>query len=480
MVTEGTVIPCEFIEIDRLVDGQKISAFTVRIVLLSLLVQCSDGFDLAAMAYAAPGLIRDWHIAPASLGPIFSAGIVGMAVGGPLFGYIGDRFGRRIAIIFATIIYGLFSLSITVTHSLHAVLILRFVSGVGLGGLLPNTVALNAEFAPKRIRATLIIIMFMGLAVGGILPSLVATTLESDFGWRAFFVVGGVGPLALAVFLYFFLPESIKFLVMKNRTSSRVIKLAAQIRPDLGITTQTRFTFPQHREGVDSFSPALLFADGLRWITPLVWLLFITALMVNFFVNSWMPTLFRASGLSINQTALTQAMYYVGGITGGLVMSRLVDRWGIAAIAVFFVAGCPVVAAIGTPGLTHAALMGIVFLTGACVLGSQLGLNAVTGMIYPTNIRSKGAGWASAIGRFASITGPIVGGWLIERHTPLQHLFLAPLVPLIIGSFSALVLLYLCFVRFDGLRLDEVPSSTAAADNPLLNIQPKENPKWKV
>ena len=391
-----------------------------------------------------------------------------VALGGPLLGYIGDRFGRRTAILLSTIIYGLFSLLIVAATNLHTMLILRFISGVGLGGLLPNTVALNAEFAPKRLRATLIIMMFMGLAVGGILPSVVATTLQAKFGWHAFFIVGGVAPLLLSVVLYTMLPESIKFLVNRKGDSVEATQLAAQLRPDLWITDKTRLLISVAGRGADTFSPALLFSSGLAWITLLVWLLFSAALVVNFFVNSWMPTLFRASGLSSDQTAVTQACYYVGGIVGGLVISQLIDRWGIVAIAAFFIMSCPVIASIGTPGLSHLALMGVVFLTGACVLGSQLGMNAVTGMIYPTSIRSKGAGWASAIGRAVSTAGPLAGGWLIARHTSLPRLFLAPLVPLFVGSVGALLLLYLCFRRFRGFRLGETAASAGdpfAADH---------------
>ncbi|WP_158914735.1 MFS transporter [Caulobacter sp. S45] len=449
------------LDIDQLVDGQKLGPLVIRIVLLSLLVQCGDGYDLATMSYAAPELIHAWHFPPAKLGPVFGAGIIGMAVGGPIFGYIGDRFGRRVAIIASTLIYGLFSLLTVTAHSLDTVLWLRFIAGVGLGGLLPNTVALNAEYAPKRLRATLIIVMFMGLAVGGIIPSIVATTLHR-YGWPAFFYVGGIAPLLMAVVLFFWLPESIKFLVTRRPGSSEAAQLAAQIRPDLRITAQTQLTVATPPRGAHSVSPALLFADGMGGITLLVWVLFIAALMVNFFVNSWMPTLFRAEGLTNNQTAVTQAAYYVGGISGGLLISRLVDRFGIVAIAAYFIVSCPVVAAVGTHGLSHLALTGIVFLTGATVLGSQLGMNAVTGMIYPTAIRSKGAGWASAVGRAASVAGPMIGAALIAKHTPLPKLFLMPLVALLPGSVAALLLLALCRKRFHGLRLSE----TAAASTP--------------
>lgn len=459
----------QIIELAKLVDGQRFGWFNARIVLLSLLVQISDGYDLAAISYAAPGLIRDWHIAPSTLGPIFSVGIIGMAAGGPLFGFIGDRYGRRTAIILAMLIYGLFSLATIATSTLDEVLPLRFITGVGLGGLLPNTIALNAEFAPKRMRATLIIIMFLGLSVGGILPSVVATLFEVSHGWRVFFLVGGIGPLVLVALVYFLLPESIKFLGARGDSRAEIVGLAQRLRPDLVIEPDAEFILPpEQRKGKSSISPALLFGDGLGWITFLVWLLFVADLMVNFFVNSWMPTLFSAAGMSIQQTAMTQAMYYVGGITGGLTISRFVDKWGFAAITVFFVIGCPVVASIGMPGLSQPALMGVVFLTGVCVLGSQQALNAVTGMIYPTAIRSKGAGWANAVGRLGSITGPLIGGWLIARHSPMQELFLAPLIPLTIGAGAAFTAMILCHRRFRGLHLDETaaPSAPSRARTP--------------
>ena len=175
--------------------------------------------------------------------------------------------------------------------------------------------------------------------------------------------------------------------------------------------------------------------------------------MANFFLNSWMPTLFQDSGLSVRQTALTMAMFYAGGIAGGITISRLLDKRGLAAIGASFLLGCPVVAAIGIPGLSHLLLSVAVFFAGFCILGNQLGLNAVSGLLYPTAIRSNGVGWANAIGRFGAIAGPMIGGWLIGRHLPLPRLFLVPLAPMIVGAVASFVLLRICFRLFGGRRL---------------------------
>jgi AAHS family 4-hydroxybenzoate transporter-like MFS transporter len=456
------------IDITQIVDEQNIGVLVVRIVFLTFLVQLADGYDLAAMSYAAPAMVHAWHFKPSDLGPLFSASLVGMLFGAPLLGYAGDRFGRRQAIIWGTITYAVASLGMLAAGNFTALLTLRFVCGIGLGGVMPNTIALNAEFAPKRLRATLIILMFMGVTVGGALPALVSSGFERSFGWESYFVVGGVVPLAIAVALYFYLPESIKFLSLHKRGRSQVLRLARALRPDLVIPAEAEFLIPASRDE-GGVLPVQLFRNGMHWITPLVWFLFVASLMANFFLNNWMPTLFRARGFSVDETSVTQASYYVGGVLGGLVTSRLLDRWGIMALVVLFVLGCPVVAAIGLPAQSHWTLTFTVFMAGFSLLGIQLGLNAVSGLIYPTAIRSKGAGWMHGIGRFGAISAPLIGGWLITLGFSQQALFSVPSASLGIGVVAAVVLARFCNARFKGSTLGEL-----AIGKPIAMILPSE------
>ena len=442
------------VTVAQIVDEQKVGVLVWKIVFLTFLVQLADGYDLAAMSYAAPPLVRAWNLKPSELGPLFSAGLVGMLFGAPMLGYAGDRFGRRWAIIVGTVIYGLATLGMLAVGNVNEMLVLRFICGVGLGGVMPNTIALNAEFAPKRLRATLIILMFMGVTVGGALPALVSSFLEHSYGWPAYFIVGGAAPLVITVALFFFLPESIKYLALHEHRRQEALGLARKLRPDLVIHPEAELQMPiSHNAG--SVLPGQLFKEGLQWITPLIWFIFVASLMANFFLNNWMPTLFRARGLSIDETAVTQASYYVGGVLGGLLISRLLDRWGIAAVATFFIIGCPFVAAIGFPQQSHWVLTLTVFMAGFSVLGIQLGLNAVSGLIYPTAIRSKGAGWMHGIGRFGAISAPLIGGWLIAMQLSQQALFLAPAIPLAFGAVAAIVLARLCMKRFRGPRIEE-------------------------
>lgn len=451
------------IDITRLVDEQRIGLFGLGIILLSFLVMFSDGYALAAAAYAAPSIVRQWHLNRAVMGPVFSASLLGMLFGAPILGYLGDRFGRKGAILFGCLLYGISSLAIVESHTLHQLIALRFISGIGLGGLPPNTIALNAEFAPKRARATMIVFMFMGITVGGILPGAINAYLP-QYGWQRLFFIGGVFPIAVAIAAFFLLPESIKFLVLRN-AHARVAKLARRLSPGISIAPDTRFSIEEKPSS--GFSIRLIFADGRAWMTPLLWIVFFSNLMANFFLNSWMPTLFQDLGLSVRQTSLTMAMFYFGGIAGGITISRLLDKRGLAAIGMSFLLGCPIVAAIGTPGLSRNLLMVTVFFAGFCILGNQLGLNAVSGLLYPTAIRSNGVGWANAIGRFGAISGPMIGGWLIGRHLPLQRLFFVPVAPMALGAVGSFALMRVCFKMFGGRRLEAegrtLPSVSAKA-----------------
>jgi AAHS family 4-hydroxybenzoate transporter-like MFS transporter len=449
------------LDITKLIDEQKVGAFTTRVVIISFLIMLFDGYDLLAASYGAPALVADWHIQPAQLGPVFSVSPFGMVLGAPLLGWFGDKFGRRRAIIFGALLFGGLSLACATATTIPQLMAYRFVTGIGLGGMMPNITALNAEFAPKRLRATLVVVMFSGVAVGGSLPGLVVASLPS-YGWQGLYVIGGVVPLALALVIYFQLPESIKFLCLTRQKDAqqRIAAIVNRLRPDLRIAPDTVFVTSEGKSTA-AIPVTELFEGGLKWITPLLWSLFIINLMINYFLYSWMPIVFRSSGFSSSQAALTTACYYVGGVLGGVVVSRFIDQRGLVPVTLFFLAGCLFVSGIGLPNLPAAAVSAFVFAGGFCVLGVQLGLNAASGLIYPTRIRASGAGWAMGMGRFGGIVGPMLGAWLISMKLPTFKLFLAPAVPLALGALLCLILVHLCRQRFHGDRLDEAAALAA-------------------
>jgi AAHS family 4-hydroxybenzoate transporter-like MFS transporter len=450
----------KFIDVSRLVDEQPFRLFHFQLVVLAMLAMIFDGYNLQAIGFAAPGLVKMWHVNRATLGPVFSASVIGMLFGAPLLGWVGDKIGRRRVIITGVLIYGGFTLVSYWAQTEQQLIFLRFLTGLGLGGVPANTIALIAEYTPKRIRGTLIMITQIGITIGSLLPAVISGTLEHDYGWRVQFLVGGLLPIAIGVLLVFLLPESLKFLVATQKSSAKVLKFARALDPSL---TDSDYQFLLPRNTVptgERFGMKQLFASGLQYITPVIWSIFIIILIGNFFLHSWMPILFRDEGLSIQQTATTAAMFDVGGIVGVLLVSHVLDKYGMVSLVAMFVLACPAVAAIGLIGQSVPLLSLVIFVAGFCMVSITLGINTVAGLIYPTEIRAKGVGWAYGIGRIGSIIGPMAGGWLIGMKLPITSLFLLLMIPMAIGIILSLVLLRLFYQRYNGLKLDDKPTPT--------------------
>jgi AAHS family 4-hydroxybenzoate transporter-like MFS transporter len=430
------------INITRLVDAAKLRPFHLWLAFWCLLAMMADGFDLLNASIAGPALIKEWGIDRAALGPVFSASLVGFFVGAPFFGYLGDRYGRRLAIISSLFFIGITTLACAFARDLQELLWLRFLSGLGLGGVLPNVIALNGEFTPKRLRATMLVIMSMGISLGGAVPGLVGNTLMPTYGWPVIFVVGGIIPIVIGLCAIFALPDSIKFLVLRGGKSAEVGRLARRLDPSVVISPQTRFTLDAAEgSGQTRGSPKALFRDGWAKITVLVWVIFVLNLMANNVMNAWLPMIVQTGGHGATAGAYAGTLYQLGGAVGGLVVGFLLDRFGLRAFVPLFVLAVPVVALTGTPGISVGVLLTMTFFTGCVVTGMQNGLNAGAGLIYPTSLRANGVGYALGIGRVGSIAGPLLGSLLVSTGMPTSAFFYVTAVgPLLCAVFCALLM----------------------------------------
>ncbi len=424
------------IDITDYVDARRFNAFNIQLLVLSFLVVLIDGFDITVAAFAVPDLIKAWNAPAADFGPVLAASLFGILAGSPMFGFIGDRYGRKAAIVVSYVIFGVFTFLSAWSVSIAQLAAFRFVAGIGIGGVLPNIVALNAEFAPRRLQATAVIVCFTGVAFGGSLPGPVAAFLMPTHGWPILFYLGGIVPLIVAVAIALWLPESIRFLALKNR-QSEIATLVRRMDPQTAPASVQEFTVREKRK----LPLKYLFTGDLAIMTPLLWLLFALNLMAYFFLVSWMPTLLSSANIPIGMAALATAVLQLGGVIGSWTIALPTDRYGMAPITVLFVAGIPIIAAIGYLGLQSLPiLMLIVFCAGFCTLGIQMGLNAISAILYPTALRSTGSGWAFGVGRVGSILGPIVGGLLISR-LPVQQLYLVAAIPFVVGAVLAFVLM---------------------------------------
>jgi AAHS family 4-hydroxybenzoate transporter-like MFS transporter len=434
-----------------MLDERGIGAFHIKLIIWSLFIVLIDGYDIGAIAFALPSLIRDWHLSPRDVGPVLSASLVGILFGSAIFGFVGDRYGRKAALISANLVFGIFTLIAAYASSLTELTALRFLAGLGIGGIIPNVIAINAESAPRRLRATMAIIAVGLVPIGGAIPGFIAATLVPSYGWQILFLIGGIVPILIAVCGFFGLPESIKYMTLHEKHRADMEKLVHQIRPDFVIPTNARFVI-EDEKNFAGFNPSYLFQDGLGLITPLLWLVFALNLMGYFFLASWTPTLLvTAAHLPPAVGALTGATMQVGGTVGALLLCRWIDKRRFAAIAILFVLAVPVVGSVGWFGITsQTSLMIAAFFAGFLVLGIQSGINVSGALIYPTSLRSNGSGWELGIGRFGSIVGPLLGAAFIAL--PVEQLYMWAAVPFAVGA-------VICFIvyRLNEARLKERP-----------------------
>lgn len=435
------------IDVDRLVDEQKLTRFNWMLVFWCFIITLIDGYDITAAPAAGPFFVREWHLAsPAALTFAFSATNFGVLFGAPLFGWIGDRYGRRPAINLSLVTFGLFTLIIVFVNSVEHLSWARFLTGFGIGGVIANTIALNAEMAPARVRATLIILMFTGTTLGGIFPPIVANTLAPIYGWQIIFWIGGILPFVIAVLCWLFVPESIKFLALvpARRDEAIAVAVAGKMQPGFTMGPDDRFASGSQNAAKARFAD--LFAGKLAVITPLLWLLFAINLMVFYFVNVWMQTIITPAIVKAGGSAATaqnaSLMFQLGGSICALVMCRFVDRMGLRPVIVLILLGIPATAAIGYVA-TSPWLVWVTFASGFCLLGIQFGLNATAGIIYPTHVRSLGVGYAFGIGRFGAFGGPALGGMLIGMNLPLQNLYVIAATPLLISLIACVAMIRL-------------------------------------
>jgi MFS transporter, AAHS family, 4-hydroxybenzoate transporter len=424
------------LEVGRFIDEQPYSRYQLLTAAMCSALVFTDGFDAQSMGFVAPALAAQLHLTRAALGPLLSSGLFGMMIGALIFGPLADRFGRKPIIVISVFLFGILSLLTATATTAQEILVYRLLTGLGLGGAMPNAIALTGEYTPKRSRATGIMTMFVGFTLGGASGGFVAAGLISRFGWQSVFIVGGIFPCIAAVVALVFMPESIRFLVLKGGQEHRVARYLKRIAPSADISSATKFEVAEERSA--GFVVKQLFTDGRAGVTVLLWVMFFMNLLDLYFLTGWLPTVMSDAGVAVQTAILIASLFQLGGVTGNLVLGRVIDRtmsfrvlgllYLLSALCVFFIGGA---------GGSVPLLVVSVFATGLTVLGGQSSSNALTSTYYPTAIRSTGLGWALGMGRVGSIVGPILGGFLLTMTSETRRVFWAAAIPPLIATAAA-------------------------------------------
>ncbi len=394
------------VNVADIIDNSKIGRFQIGMLVLCSLCLIVDGFDVQAMGYVAPALVQDWHIARADLGPVFGAGLFGVLLGSLLFSMVADKIGRRPVLIGATVFFSVLTLLTAQASTITQMLALRFVTGMGLGCIVPNALALVGEYSPRRMRVSMMMTAGAGFTAGAALGGLISAWLIPGFGWRAVFYFGGAAPLMLSVAMFFLLPESLHFLVLRGRNPERWLN-----RIDSSVAPGSGTQYVVHEESKGGIPVVHLFREGRAAPTILLWVVNFLNLLNLYFLSNWLPTLIKDAGYSTSRAVLAGTTLQVGGILGTFALSWFINRLGfIPALTACFVIASVSIALIGQPALSLTLLFVVVFVAGFCVVGCQPAVYALAATYYPTYLRSTGIGWGAGIGRIGAIIGPVLAG----------------------------------------------------------------------
>jgi MFS transporter, AAHS family, 4-hydroxybenzoate transporter len=420
--------PSARLDVAELIDRQPVGRFQIGVFATCLTIALLDGLDLQIMGLAAPLLAREWQLPPGAFGPVFSAAPAGMIVGAATLGAPADRIGRKRLIVAATLLFGVCTVLTAFAPSLTVMTVLRFVTGLGLGGVLPTLIALVTELAPTRLRGTLVTMTFSGLPFGSMLAGLLAGWLLPRYGWTSLFYVGGALPIAIAVLAALRLPESLRFLVARGERRADAVRILRRLAPTVPVDANTVLTVAEATH--TPVSLARLFGPGRTVITVGLILIVAFDLFMLYFTLNWLPTLLGRAGLSPQHALLSTVVLNTGGGIGSIAWGLLIDRFG--GFRVMALAGAAASAALTVLGVWHqqpAVLIGALFVAGACIMGAMPGLYVVIASVYPTRMRSSGLGTVLGLGRIGSVLGPAAGGVLISWGWSVPSIFATMAIP---------------------------------------------------
>ncbi len=424
----------------QLLDDSRLGAFQLGIMTVCFVLIALDGFDTQSIAFVAPTLREAWSVSPEMFGPLFGAGLFGTLIGSIFLGSLADRFGRKPMLILSTLIFGLMTLCCATASSIEQLGIYRFVAGLGLGGAIPNILALISEYSPRKVRSTAIVLTFAGFPIGAILGGMASARLIPNFGWESVFITGGVLPILMLPLVMWLVPESARFLAMRQGLQGRLQKIISRLEPQLDQASMGNIELPVLQK--QNIPVKALFTDGRAVWTLLLWSLTFTCLLLAYFLVNWIPLLLADTGMEHKQAIMGVVVLNLGGILGGFVIGRISDRKGpFKALAIAFFIGAMFVAMVGlkidSPVPT---LLTLIFFAGCGVFGAQLNLSAITATYYPVAIRGTGIGWGMGMGRFGSVVGPTVGGALIAFGLSRGQMFLVAAIPAIIAAALVVVM----------------------------------------
>lgn len=412
--------------ISEFIDQQPLGKQQYTILILCGILMVLDGFDVQSVSYVAPAILDSWQIQKSQLGGVFGSGLFGLLIGSLIFSLLSDKLGRRPILLASTLFFALCMLATALVQNVEQLIILRFITGLGLGAIMPNAMALCGEISPKHKRVSIMMIISCGFTVGAMIGGLIAAYLIPRFGWQSVFIIGGILPLMIFALLFKYMPESLQFLALKDSNNPKIHHYLTKFYPNTDIPI-----FRQPEAQNQSMPVKALFEAGRHKFTISIWIISMLNMISLYFLSSWMPTLAKDTGMDLQKAVLLGATLQLGGTLGTILMGKIIDKQGFHKVLI----PCFVIAALSIALLGHSTnsvmlFFVMVFVVGFMVIGGQPAINAMAADYYPTQYRTTGVGWSLGVGRIGSVVGPMIGGLLMQGgHLSSQQLFYFVAIP---------------------------------------------------
>src|SRR4051794_22384257 len=411
----------QVVNIQTFLNSHRFSSFQWVVFGLCFVIVVMDGFDTAAIGFIAPSLVQEWGVTRPELGPVLSAALFGLAAGlssGP----IADRLGRKIVLAVSVLVFGAACLGSSFAANLQQLTILRFLTGVGLGAAMPNAVTLVSEFCPDRWRATLTNAMFCGFPLGAALGGFLAAWMIPHFGWRSVLLLGGVGPLILALLMLVLLTESVRYMVAKGQPADRIRRVLSRIS-STAANAQSFIMTETAKPTKATSGLGLVLSSSYVVGSVMLWLTYFMGLVIFYALINWMPLLFKDAGVDPQTATLISALFPLGGC-GAILSGWIMDRFNAnITIAVCYALTAIFIYIVGQVGGNVGLLMLIVFVSGTLMNTAQSSMPALAAAFYPTQGRATGVSWMLGIGRFGGIAGSFLVAELTRRQFGFGEIF---------------------------------------------------------
>ena len=420
-------------------------------VVLAALSIIVDGFDGQLIGFAIPVLIKEWGLTRNAFAPVVAAGLVGMGIGSACAGLFADRFGRRFAIIGSLLVFGVATCSIGFSPNIFALGALRFAAGLGIGGALPSSTTMTAEYTPSRLRTFAVTATIVCVPFGGMLAGLFAGHVMPVYGWRGLFFIGGAFPLVLAVVLLAALPESPRFLARRTQRWPELVRLLGRMARN--VAADVTFTDVREQKAEKHVGFTALFRDGLASDTIAIWGAFFMCLLAVYSAFSWLPSMLASQGLSVAVAGSGLTAYNLGGVIGALLcavwIARSGSRWPLVLCSIGGALSAWVLLGVGVKDHTGWLIFGL-GLHGLFVNAVQSTMFALCAYVYPTSVRATGTASALAFGRVGAIFSGFAGAFVITATGATGYLVM-------LGIAMAIVTVALALVR------RHIPAGTRSA-----------------